>query len=65
MSLIETLNFGWARRLPMIQQAQSTECGLACVGMIAHYFGYQTNLLRLRQQFQTSLKGATLKDVMS
>lgn len=49
----------------MIQQAQSTECGLACVGMIAHYFGYQTNLLRLRQQFQTSLKGATLKDVMS
>ncbi len=48
----------------MMQQAQSTECGLACVGMIAHYFGYKTDLLTLRKQFQTSLKGATLKDVM-
>ncbi len=48
----------------MMQQSQSTECGLACVGMIAHYFGYKTDLLTLRKRFQTSLKGATLKDVM-
>lgn len=64
MSFLSALNFGWGRRLPMMQQTQATECGLACVGMISNYFGHSIDLVTLRRRFSTSLKGATLADVM-
>ncbi|MBW8140139.1 hypothetical protein JBO09_28025, partial [Pseudomonas sp. PAMC 26818] len=31
------LQFGWRRRLPMLLQTEATECGLACLAMIASY----------------------------
>ncbi|MDK2376544.1 peptidase domain-containing ABC transporter [Serratia sp. T13T92] len=64
MSFLNALNFGWGRRLPMMQQTQATECGLACIGMISNYFGHSIDLVTLRRRFSTSLKGATLADVM-
>lgn len=64
MSFLNALNFGWGRRLPMMQQTQATECGLACVGMISNYFGHSIDLVTMRRRFSTSLKGATLADVM-
>lgn len=50
---------------PVILQTEASECGLACVAMIANYHGYEANLLSLRKTFSISLKGATLVDVIN
>lgn len=47
-----------------ILQTESSECGLACLAMVAGHFGYQVELADLRRQFSISLKGATLAQVM-
>ncbi|MBV4414025.1 peptidase domain-containing ABC transporter [Enterobacteriaceae bacterium YMB-R22] len=64
MNLLDKLNFSWRKKLPVIQQTQAAECGLTCVGMIANYFGHKIDMITLRRRFSTSLKGATLGDVM-
>ncbi len=53
------------RLLPVILQAEATECGLACLAMIANFFGNETTLLTLRQEFSLSLKGVTLARVVA
>ena len=53
------------RKLPVILQTEVTECGLACVAMIARYWGHDIDLNVLRKKFLVSLKGATLKSVMA
>jgi ATP-binding cassette, subfamily B, bacterial CvaB/MchF/RaxB len=58
------LNFGWGRRLPMVLQTEAAECGLACVSMLASYFGYGIDTADLRRRFGLSLKGATLRDLV-
>ncbi len=45
-------------------QTESAECGLACLAMIANYYGYHTDLSDLRRQFSISLKGATLAQLI-
>lgn len=60
-SLVEQLNFSGKKRLPIIQQTESAECGLACMAMVSSYYGHKTNLSMLRRQHQVSLKGSTLK----
>ncbi|CAN0617476.1 putative microcin-H47 secretion/processing ATP-binding protein MchF [Burkholderia multivorans] len=64
MKWMDALQFGWRRRLPIMLQTQAAECGLACVGMVASYFGHDMDLVSLRRRFSPSLKGATLNDVM-
>ncbi|HAT8013594.1 peptidase domain-containing ABC transporter [Citrobacter rodentium] len=64
MNLLEKLDFSWRKRLPVIQQTQAAECGLTCTGMIANYYGYKIDMITLRRRFSTSLKGATLADIM-
>ncbi len=54
------LNFGWGKRLPVIRQSEAAECGLACLAMIAGYYGHHVKLPTLRRQFSLSLKGITL-----
>jgi ATP-binding cassette subfamily B protein RaxB len=51
-------------RLPEIRQAAASECGLACLAMIASYYGRQSDLNTLRREYPVSLKGATLAMVM-
>ncbi len=48
----------------MIRQAEEAECGLACLAMIASYFGYETNLNNLRLRHSVSLKGSTLQGLI-
>lgn len=54
----------WRRRLPLLLQTEATECGLACLAMILGYHGHRSNLYELRNRFQTSLKGMTLKQII-
>jgi ATP-binding cassette subfamily B protein RaxB len=56
--------FGRSGRLPEIHQAVATECGLACLAMVASYHGRQSDLNTLRREFPVSLNGATLRMVM-
>lgn len=51
---------GLRHRLPTILQTEATECGLACVAMVASYYGYRSDLARLRRRFPVSLRGARL-----
>lgn len=56
----------WHRtQLPLILQTEAAECGLACLCMVASYFGHRLDLASLRRRFSLSLKGATLKGVMT
>ena len=48
-------------RLPIILQADRAECGLACLAMIAGYYGHHTTLRALRTRFRMSMRGATLR----
>ena len=54
-----------SKNLPVVRQATATECGLACVSMIASYFGMPTDLTSLRRKHEVSLKGATLAGISS
>jgi ATP-binding cassette, subfamily B, bacterial CvaB/MchF/RaxB len=56
--------FGRSGHLPEVHQAAATECGLACLAMIASFYGRQSDLNTLRREYPVSLKGATLRMVM-
>ncbi|MEY2335561.1 peptidase domain-containing ABC transporter [Acidithiobacillus ferrianus] len=58
--ILADLRFGFARKVPVILQSEDSECGLACLAMIANYHGHQSDLHTLRRQFATSLKGVNL-----
>ena len=58
------LNVSGRKNLPMIRQSSVAECGLACVAMIAAYFGHADDLAGLRRRFGVSLKGATLASLV-
>ncbi len=47
----------------MVRQSGASDCGLACVAMIANYLGMSVDLVQLRRRFSTSLRGATLRDI--
>jgi ATP-binding cassette subfamily B protein RaxB len=64
MSFLDRLSFGVGSQLPLILQTEATECGLACLGMVASYHGYRTDLASLRRKFSISLKGVTLSGLM-
>ncbi|MGI9510990.1 MAG: peptidase domain-containing ABC transporter [Geminicoccaceae bacterium] len=64
MSVLDGVNFGIGRRLPMVLQTEAAECGVACLAMLVGFHGQRTDLADLRRRFGVSLKGATLKDVV-
>lgn len=62
---LSLLNFSGRRRLPVMRQTEGAECGLACLAMIAGYHGFEVDLNTLRRRFPVSLKGATLRSLMT
>ncbi|MCZ6502157.1 MAG: peptidase domain-containing ABC transporter [Gammaproteobacteria bacterium] len=58
------LNLSGENKLPSILQAESAECGLACIAMIASYHGYRCDLLSLRRNFGSSARGATIQTII-
>ena len=60
---LKLLNFG-ARKLPIIRQNETTECGLACLAMVAGFHGFKTDIAALRRRFPTSAAGVTLSAIM-
>lgn len=62
--VLQELNLTRQRRLPVILAAELAECGLASVAMVAAYWGHEIDLNGLRQRFQVSLTGASLRSIM-
>ena len=50
--------------LPVLYQSETTECGLACLAMIASYHGHHLDLNDARHRFQISTKGTSLKHLV-
>src|SRR5258708_25249502 len=50
--------------LPVTLQTEATECGLACLTMIANFSGHHIGLAALRRRFPLSLRGATLAHII-
>lgn len=51
------------RRLPVIQQTEAGECGLACLAMIAGHYGHRIDLQTLRARHPVSSRGANLAEL--
>lgn len=60
MAILDKVSFGFGGHLPVVLQTEPTECGLACLAMIASYHRHHIDLTNLRRRFQVSLKGVTL-----
>jgi ATP-binding cassette subfamily B protein RaxB len=58
------LNFGSRARLPLLRQTEAAECGLACLAMVASYYGHCIDLTTLRRRHPVSLKGVTLRGLI-
>ncbi|MEJ8799176.1 cysteine peptidase family C39 domain-containing protein, partial [Trinickia caryophylli] len=63
MSFLDRLHFG-SRKLPMLLQTEAPECGLACLAMIAGYYGHHLDLATLRGRFPLSPRGTGLARVI-
>ncbi|WP_407519438.1 peptidase domain-containing ABC transporter [Methylobacterium oryzisoli] len=64
------MTLGFARilggrgRTPVLLQSEASECGLACLGMVAAHFGHRIDLGTLRRRHPISTRGATLTQLM-
>lgn len=58
------LAFWKSRKLPVLLQTESAECGLACIAMISSYWGHKIDIPGMRRRFSVSMKGMGLKNLM-
>jgi len=58
---VGVLSFTGRGRLPVINQTEAAECGLACLAMLASYHGHRIDLNTLRRRHPISQKGMTLR----
>ena len=61
---LSLLSHGKKNRLPVIIQNEVSECGLACLAMIAGYYNNNVDLVSLRQKYSVPITGATLEWIM-
>lgn len=52
------------REVRLLQQSEATECGVACLGMVAGFHGHHVGLVELRRLFSVSMAGTTLADLV-
>lgn len=53
------------RQVRLVRQSEITECGLACLAMVAGSFGLNVDLGTLRRRFQPSVRGVSLKTLIA
>ena len=62
-SIEEKLDLKFRRRVPVVHQTETSECGLACLAMICGHYGRNIDLIALRRQINLSARGASLASV--
>jgi len=60
----DLLDFSGKARLSLMLQTEAAECGLACLAMVASYYGHRVDLNTLRRRHPVSLKGVTLRGLI-
>ncbi|ECP8567604.1 peptidase domain-containing ABC transporter [Salmonella enterica subsp. enterica] len=60
---VDRLGMYLFKRVPIIHQTESSECGLACLAMVFGHYGKNIDLISLRQQFNLSSRGSTLASI--
>lgn len=50
--------------LPLVRQTEAAECGLACLAMVASFYGHRVDLNTLRRRYPISLNGVTMRGLM-
>lgn len=63
--ILQSLHFGWRRKVPQVLQTEAAECGLASLTMVCRYFGMNVDLFSLRRRFGVSSHGATLATLIN
>jgi ATP-binding cassette, subfamily B, bacterial CvaB/MchF/RaxB len=63
-TLLQRLAARARARLPVIIQSEASECALACLAMVAGFYGKRCDLVALRRRLPVSLRGTSLKSVM-
>jgi ATP-binding cassette subfamily B protein RaxB len=65
--MIGDLDLGLVRkgRIRFVRQTEMTECGLACLVMAASHHGLELDVGGLRRQFQASMRGVTLRQLVT
>ncbi|HTQ98956.1 MAG TPA: cysteine peptidase family C39 domain-containing protein, partial [Candidatus Acidoferrum sp.] len=53
-----------SRQLPVIMQAETSECGLACLAMVLAFHGHRIDLNTLRSRIGGAATGTTLSSLM-
>lgn len=59
-----SLKFKWKPSLELVIQSENSECGLACLTMIANYHGNHSTLAQLRSVLSNTENGVNLKQLM-
>ncbi|OTA16315.1 alpha-hemolysin translocation ATP-binding protein HlyB [Xenorhabdus vietnamensis] len=62
-SFLSQLDIGLRPRIPIIHQTEASECGMACLAMIAGHYGKNIDLIELRRRFNLSARGTSLASV--
>lgn len=57
--------FAGAKRVRPVRQTEMTECGLACLAMIAGAHGLGVDLATLRRRYEPSMRGSSLKSLIA
>jgi ATP-binding cassette subfamily B protein len=53
------------KRFPLVEQAEETDCGAACLAMISRHYGIPITLGKLREMAKVTTEGATLDSLAS
>jgi len=61
---IRAMSFGKRNTLPLIMQTESAECALACLAMVAGYYGHATDLHSLRTRMPVSNRGVDIQSLV-
>ena len=64
-AIFKSLDFVFPDQVPVIFQTEAAECGLACLAMVASYYGRKTDLNAIRQLNAISLTGSTIKGLVA
>lgn len=59
------LRFSWQRKVPLVMQAEASECGIACLSMISAYFGNHIGLSHMRALLPASQQGLSMQQLIS
>ncbi len=62
--MFEALKFSGKNNLPILLQAENSECGLACLAMISHYYGDNSEISFFRNGVESVNRGSDLGTLM-